>query len=98
MLICYKNFQGGLNLNVGGVNIRLSGYGLIDNVDETLYQRAKQIYPFLNDWEQNGIIEVNQKERKDSEAFEAEIKKQDEAIAKSEATTKTKITRKKKAE
>ena len=98
MLICYKNFQGGLNLNVGGVNIRLSGYGLIDNVDETLYQRAKQIYPFLNDWEQNGIIEVNQKERKDNEAFEAEIKKQDEAIAKSEATTKTKITRKKKAE
>ena len=71
---------------------------MIDNVDETLYQRAKQIYPFLNDWEQNGIIEVNQKERKDSEAFEAEIKKQDEAIAKSEATTKTKITRKKKAE
>lgn len=98
MLICYKNYQGGLNLNVGGVNIRLSGYGLIDNVDEALYQRAKQIYPFLTQWESDGIIEVNQNKRKDDEALEKEIKKQDEAIAKNEAVTKTKISRKKKAE
>ena len=97
MLICYKNFQGGLNLNVKGLNIKLSGYGLIDNVDEALYQKAREIYPFLKEWEQVGIIEVNQNERKDNEALEVEIKKQDEAIAKTEATTKTKIKRSKKA-
>lgn len=97
MLICYKNFQGGLNLNVKGLNVKLSGYGLIDNVDDTLYQKAREIYPFLKEWEQNGIIEINQNKRKDDEALENEIKKQDEAIAKNEAVTKTKISRKKKA-
>lgn len=97
MLICYKNFQGGLNINVKGLNVKLSGYGLIDNVDDTLYQKAREIYPFLKEWEQNGIIEINQNKRKDDEALENEIKKQDEAIAKNEAVTKTKISRKKKA-
>lgn len=97
MLICYKNFQGGLNLNVGGKNIRLSGYGLIDDIDDELYKKAKQIYSFLNEWEQNGIIEVNQSKRKDDEAFEAEAKKQDEAIEKAEKSSGTKIKRSKKA-
>ena len=97
MLICYKNFQGGLNLNVGGKNIRLSGYGLIDDIDDELYEKAKEIYPFLNEWEKNDIIEVNQNKRKDDEVLEAEIKKQDEAIEKAEKSSGTKIKRSKKA-
>lgn len=98
MLVCYKSYKGGLNLNVGGVNIRLSGYGLIDNVDEGLYNRAKQIYTFLAKWEQDGLIEVNQSAKQDETAFNTELKEQEKAIEKTETATKTKITRRKKGE
>lgn len=96
MLICYKT-RGGLNLNVDGINIKLTGSGLIDNIDDKLYQKAKEIYIFLTEWEQVGIIEVNQSKRKDDEVLEAEIKKQDEAIEKTEKSSGTKIKRAKKA-
>ena len=96
MLICYKT-RGGLNLNVNGVNIKLTGSGLIDNIDDKLYQKAKEIYTFLTEWEKDGIIEVNQNNRKDDEVLEAEIKKQDEVIEQTEKSSGTKIKRAKKA-
>lgn len=91
MLICFKSHKGGLNLNVGGINIRLSGYGLIDNVDENLYQRARQLYPFLEGWEKDGTIEVGQNKKQDEASFETEKKEQSEQVTKNEKVTKQRV-------
>ena len=79
MLICFKSHRGGLNLNVEGVNVKLSGYGLIDNIDDNLYQKAKKIYGFLTDWEKDGIIEIGQKDKQDKQSLEVEKAEQKKA-------------------
>lgn len=84
MLIVLKSHQGGLNCPLdGGVSLKLSGYGLIDNVDESVYKKAKEKYTFLSEWEKSGIIEVNQNKRKDDESFESAKKAQNEKLKES---------------
>ena len=68
MLIVFKSHAGGVELPLAGV--KLSGYGLIDNIDESAWKVAKEKYPFLSEWERDGLIEANQNQRKDVESFE----------------------------
>lgn len=97
MLVVYKNHLGGIVLKVGNTTLKLSGYGLVDNVDKDLYEQAKKQYSFISEWEKNGLIEVNQNTKKDEESFKAEADKQDEAIAKNEIKSGVRVTRNKKA-
>lgn len=81
MLIVFKSHAGGVELPLAG--IKLSGYGLIDNIDESAWELAKSKYPFLTEWERDGLIEANQNRRKDEESFENAKKAQNEKTAKS---------------
>lgn len=94
--IVYKSHKGGIIFNLGVETLKLSGYGLVDMVDDKLWDKAKKAYSFLVEWEKDGLIEVGQKARKDIESFENAVKSQDEKITANDEAKGVKISRNKK--
>lgn len=97
MLVVYKSHSGGIVFNLGNKTLKLSGYGLVDNVDSELYNEAKKRFDFIEKWEKQGLIEVNQNQRKDDESFKEAQKKQDETITATDKKSGVKVNRGKKA-
>ena len=73
MLVCLVGSRGGLNVTLDGkFAFKLTGGGVIDKVDESLYKKAKEKYAFFKKWEKDGTIVINDEKEKKAESIEKE--------------------------
>ena len=81
MLLVFKNHVGDLELEVNGVKKTLLAFGAITDIDDSFYKEAKKKYPFLDEWEKQGIIEKGQNVSQKDDTMKEALAKQKELEA-----------------